>query len=52
MFYSKNEVRGSHFSFFFSFLLFEPSYLIAESRELVGHEIESKLQINQSCLMS
>jgi len=46
----KNELRGSHFPFFF--LLFEPSYSALESRELLGQEMESELQINQSCLMS
>lgn len=43
-------IRGSHFSFFF--LLFEPSYSALETRELLGQEMESELQINQSCLMS
>lgn len=45
----KNEVTGSHFPFF---LLFEPSNSALENRELLGQEMESELQINQSCLMS
>lgn len=43
--------RGSHFSFFFP-LLFQPSYFVLETRELLGQEMEPELQINQSCLMS
>lgn len=47
----KKKKKRISFSLFF-FLLFEPLYSIVESRELVGQEMESELQINQSCLMS
>lgn len=42
--------KGISLSLFF--LLFEPSYSALETRELLGQEMESELQINQSCLMS
>lgn len=42
--------RGSHFSSFF--LLFQPSYSVLETREIIRSGNGVELQINQSCLVS